>query len=67
MSNAGLAIGNLVQLLLAGLLGLDGGTGPRRRPRQAPGYHEASRADVYEAILKEDPAIQPETLSRMFW
>jgi len=67
MSNAGLAIGDLVKLLLAVLLGLDGGTGPNRRARQAPGYHEASRANVYEAILKADPAIQPETLSRMFW
>lgn len=67
MSNAGLAIGNLVKPLLAGLLGVDGGTGPRHRTRQGPGYHEVSRADVYEAILKEDPAIQPETLSRMFW
>ncbi len=36
-------------------------------PTPSSGYDEPPPADAHGAILERDPAIQPETLARLFW
>ncbi|MDM4769958.1 hypothetical protein [Solimonas sp. SE-A11] len=38
-----------------------------RGPTPSSGYDEPPSADAHGAILERDPAIQPETLARLFW
>ncbi len=40
---------------------------PRRSPAPPSRYHEPPPADAYRAILECDPAVQPETLARLYW